>query len=256
MSEQTSQNEKPMALPQFLLNLVIRPYKAFAQIDATGKPSWIWPVAATFIVIWLAAILTMPVVQKDAVAEFDQMLEQMGDTLPEQQLASMEAAREFSTSPAYLIAATGIAETIGVPILWGSAAGVLYLLSLAFGGQARFPTILRVTLWASVADILRRIIALIGTLVTGSLRAPGLSSLINSSEIVRSPGLAALAEVLAKISIYDIWFLILIAVGIIVCAKITRVKGGLVTAIFWLVSLIPPVAMAIIGAVASASYFG
>jgi hypothetical protein len=50
--------------------------------------------------------------------------------------------------------------------------------------------------------------------------------------------------------------LVLIGVGLIVCAKISRLKGALLTAAFWLLSLIPPVALAVLGTLMASAFTG
>jgi hypothetical protein len=246
-----------MNLPAFLLALFIHPKKAFTQLDQTGKPRFLWPAITLLVVIWLGAIITLPVTQREAEKNYDNMLAQMGEKVPETQRATLEQQRQFSTNPVVLVASQGIIETIGYPILWFSAAGVLYLLSLAFGGQARFGSILTMTIWASVAEILGRLALVIGTLVAGGTPHPGLSYLVSTDTLSAvTPATAVLAQVLSKFTIFEIWYLVLIGFGVVASAKVTRWKGALITILYWLISFIPPVAAAAVGAFISSSMFG
>ncbi len=253
MEAPKTENNPKMSLPRFLLALVIRPREAFTQLDQTGKPRFLWAAAAMLVVIWLGAIITLPVTQREASEGYDTVIEQTS----EEQRAILEQQREFATNPTLLVASQGIIETIGYPILWLSAAGVLYLLCLAFGGQARFGSILSMTVWASAVEILGKIALVVGTLVSGKTPAPGLSYLVSTETIADvTPLTAGLAQILAKITIFDIWYLVLIGVGIVVCAKVTRVKSAIITILYWLISLIPPVVMAAISALIAAATFG
>jgi hypothetical protein len=246
-----------MKLPAFLLALFIHPKKAFTQLDQTGKPRFLWPALAMLIVIWLGALITLPITQRESVKTYDDMLAQMGDKVSETQRATLEQQRQFSTSPVVLIGSQGILETIGYPILWLSAAGVLYLLGLAFGGQARFGSILSMTIWATVAEILGRVALVIGTLAAGATPQPGLSYLVSMDTLSAvTPGAAVLAQVLSKFTIFEIWYLVLIGVGVVACAKVTRWKGALITILYWLISFIPPLTLAAIGAFFSSSILG
>jgi hypothetical protein len=257
MESQTHPNGPKMNLPRFLLSLIIKPKQAFTQLEQTGRPRFYWAALAMLIVIWLGAVITLPITQREAAESYDQMMEETGDKLPEMQRATLEQQREFATNPAILIASQGITETIGYPILWLSAAGVLYLLSLAFGGQARFGTILSMTIWASVIEVLGKIAFLVGSLASGSTPQPGLSYLVSTESLTSiTPVAAALSQILSNITIFEIWYLIVIGIGILVCAKVTRWKSALITALYWLLSLIPPVAMAAAGAALTASMFG
>jgi len=247
----------PMKLPRFLLSMLIKPKQAFTQLDQTGKPHFLWAAAAMLVVIWLAAIVTLPVTQREAAEGYETMMEQTAGKMSDQQVAVLEQQQAFSTSPVMLVGATGIMQTISYPILWLSAAGVLYLLSLAFGGRTRFGTILSMAVWASAAEIVAKLFVMLGTLALGRTPEPGLSYLVATSDLAAlTAGSAALSAFLAKITLFDIWYLVLIGVGVVACAKVTRVKGAVITILYWLISLIPPVAMAAISAAITASFMG
>jgi hypothetical protein len=257
MESQTLENNQKLNLPRFLLALLIKPKQAFTQLDQTGRPHFLWAAGAMLAVIWLGAVITLPVTRREAAQGYDAMMEQTTANLPEEQKAILEQQREFTTSPVFLAATTGITETVGYPILWLSAAGMLYLLSLVFGGQARFGSVLSLTVWASAAEILGRIVRIIGTLGMGRTPQPGLSYLVSTENLASiNPLSAALSPILSKITLFDIWYLVLIGIGVVVCAKVTRAKGAAITLLYFLVSLIPPVAMMVLSAVFSASFFG
>jgi hypothetical protein len=242
---------------RFLLNLILHPQQAFTQLDQTGRPHWIWPAAAMLVVVWLAAIVVLPVTQREAAQALDAVVAQAGEKFTDTQLAAMEQQRAFSTNPAFLVASQGIVETIAYPILWASAAGLLYLLSLAFGGRAKFGSILSITIWASLVELLGKIALAAGTLAAGHTAQPGLSYLVASTDISAiTPAAAALAQILSKITVFEIWYLVLIGIGIVACAKITRVKSAVITILYWVLSLLPPVALAVASAAISASFLG
>jgi hypothetical protein len=249
-------NQK-MNLPRFLLALIVKPRQAFTQLDQTGRPHFLWAAAAMLAVIWLAAIVTLPISEREAAAGIDTVLDQTGETMSDVQRASLEQSRAFATNPAILLASQGIIETISYPFLWASAAGVLYLLSLAFGGQARFGAVLAMTVWVSFAEILGKLMLMIGTLATGATGQPGLSYLIAVNDVTSlTPAAAALAQILSKVTIFEIWYLVLVGIGIGVCAKVTRLTSAVITILYWLISLIPPVVMAVLGAVVASATFG
>ena len=257
MESQTPATPQKMSLPRFVLALLIHPRQAFTQLDQANRPHFLWAAAAMLIVIWLAAILTLPVTQREAAAGIDAMLGETGDNISDVQRATMEQSREFATNPVFLVASTGILETIAYPILWASAAGLLYLLSLAFGGQARFGAVLSMTVWASIAEILGKIMLMIGTIATGATAQPGLSYLVNLEGVASiTPVSAALVQVLSKVTIFEIWYLVLIGIGIGVCAKITRPKSAVITLLYWLISLIPPMVLAVGGALIASATLG
>lgn len=53
-------------LPRFLTALIAKPRQAFTQLDQTGRPHFLWAAFAMLIVIWLAAIVTLPVTRREA----------------------------------------------------------------------------------------------------------------------------------------------------------------------------------------------
>jgi hypothetical protein len=253
MESQTPATESKMNLPRFLLSLLIKPKQAFTQLDQTGRPHFLWAAGAMLVVIWLGAFLTLPVTQREAAKAFDAM-DQSYAGLTEEQL-SMQ--REFATSPVLLVAGAGITETIAYPILWLSAAGLLYLLSLAFGGQAHFKSMFTMTVWVSVVEVLGRIVRIVGTVGMNRTVQSGFAYLVatdNPADL--TPLSAALAPILSKITIFDIWYLVLIGIGVVVCAKVTRAKGAAITVLYFVLSLIPPVAAAAAGAAVSSMFLG
>jgi hypothetical protein len=257
MESQTPQTVQKMNFFQFLFSLLIHPRRAFTQLDLSGRPHFLWAAAAMLAVIWLTALVTLPVTQRETVESYDAMMQQTGENFSEQQRAALEQSRAFTTSPAFLVASQGLVETISYPILWASAAGVLYLLALAFGGQPRFGSVLSMAMWASAAEMVGKILLAIGTVARGATVHPGLSSLVSIDTIsATTPANAALVQILSKISIPDIWYLVLIGVGIGVCAKVPRAKSALITVLYWLLSLLPPVGMAVIGALVTSATFG
>ncbi|MGB7538108.1 MAG: YIP1 family protein [Anaerolineales bacterium] len=257
MESPTPATAQKMNLPRFLLALLINPRRAFTQLEQTSRPHFLWAAAAMLVVIWLVAIVTLPVTQREAAAGIDTALEQTGKNMSEVQRASLEQTREFATNPVFLLASQGLVETIAYPFLWASAAGVLYLLSLAFGGQARFGSVLSMTVWASIAEILGKIMLAIGTIASGATVRPGLSYLVSVKDVSSlTPVTAALVQILSKVTIFEIWYLVLIGIGIGVCAKITRPKSAVITILYWLISLIPPVAMAVGSALIASATFG
>ena len=113
------------------------------------------------------------------------------------------------------------------------------------------------TVWASIAEILGKIILLIGTLASGATPQAGLSYLVSVENVASvTPVAAALVQILSKITIFEIWYLVLIGIGIGVCAKITRPKSAVITVLYWLISYIPPVALAVGSALIAAATFG
>jgi hypothetical protein len=257
MEPNITENTPSVPFPRFLLNLIIHPARAFTQLDQTGRPRWIWPAIAVLAVVWLAAIAALPVTQREAGAAIDTLIQQSGDKYTETQLAAMEQQRSFSTNPVFLVASEGILQTIAYPILWASAAGVLYLLSLVFGGRAKFGSLLSVAVWATLAETLGKIALTVGTLAAGHSVQPGLSYLVDTKDLAAlAPGPAALASILSRITVFDIWYLVLIGIGVFVCAHVTRAKSALITVLYGALSLVPPAAMAAVGAAISSSFLG
>jgi hypothetical protein len=249
--------EQKLNFPRFLLALIIKPKQAFAQLDQTGKPHFLWAALIMLAVVWLCAVAVLPISQREAEEGLNTAIEQTSGTSAELSSAALEQQKAFATNPVFLVAGTGIMETIGYAVLWASAAGVLYLFSLAFGGQARFACVLSMTVWASVIEALGRIALTVGTLAMGRSAQPGLSYLVKTGDLSNlSPVTAALSQILSKISIFGIWYVVLIGVGIVACAKVTRTKGALIVILYWLVSLIPPVAMAAAGAAIASAFIG
>jgi hypothetical protein len=112
--------------------------------------------------------------------------------------------------------------------------GLLVLvLGLVLGGRASFKQVFRMGVWTTLPFVIRNVIQLIATAVTGRIPVSGLAGLAFGAGNV-SPVLAA---ILGNIDIYLIWSLILLGVGVAATTQLSRIKSAIVALGYWLVTI-------------------
>jgi hypothetical protein len=112
--------------------------------------------------------------------------------------------------------------------------GVLILvLGLALGGRANFKQVFRMGVWTTLPFVVRNLIQLASTAITGNIPVSGLAGIAFNTGNV-SPALAA---ILSRIDIYLLWSLILLGVGVAATTQLGRIKSALAALGYWLVTV-------------------
>lgn len=248
MSETTidtpEQDERPFTPLEALPGVIIRPRATFLRMREAERGHWWLVLAMALVALALVTIATVPVQAKASRAAFEAQSESFSDMSPEEQ-AQVEQMQNIFSSQAVLgilnLAFGAVALVIGYLI----RSGLLFLLGLALGGRAGFKQVFRMAVWTTFPNVLRSVVAAIMIFATGNMPASGLSYMFTSAELAEvSPVLIAF---LNGIDIYTVWGLVLIGVGMVATAQLSRAKGAIVTIVYWLLTVGAAVGFAAIG---------
>ncbi len=234
-------------IPALFLGMIIRPRVTLGHLRDAGGPSWMWP-AVLAVVLFIASVLVQAPITRAAINErLERQEEVFGQGLTPQEQAQADRMRALMTGPLVTIVFPVVTGLIGLSLGWLFRAGALYLPSLAFGGQARFGDIFRMSLWTSLPDSARLLVTTLGTFFTGRLLTSGLAATVTPGASPDVPSIL-LRTFLSQLDVYLIWGLALTAIGIAVTARLSGRKSILVTAIYWLLVFLTGFVFAWVGA--------
>ena len=224
----------------FLWRLIVSPRAALTQLREAGQPSWLWLAGLTIAVVIIGAIITAPVVRAASAAETAALLERMGEDLTPQERAQAEQMLALTNSPLMTVVFPAITGVFGVGVAWLLRGGVLFLLGLLLGGHARFGEMFRMAVWTTLPDLVRQLVGVTATVITGAPVVAGLSGLVPAPATGTLPGLGdgLLRTFLGGIDLYLFWSLGLTTIGVAVTAGFSLRKGLLVTLLYWLLTVI------------------
>lgn len=243
MSQAPSAAAAPAAIRNplaFVWRLIISPRAALAQLRDTGRPSWLWLAGLALVVVIGAAIATAPIVRAASAAEAAAVLERMGEDMTAQERAQAEQMLALTNSPLMTVVLPASMGVVGVGLGWLLRGGVLFLLGLLLGGHARFADMFRMSVWTTLPDIVRQVVAAAATVISGGPVLAGLSGLLPATEPGSIPALGdgLLRAFLSGIDVYWIWGLVLTTFGVAVTASFSVRKGLLVTLLYWVLTVL------------------
>jgi hypothetical protein len=201
----------------WLLPLLTRPRATFAKIAAAPRPSWLTPLLVLTLTGLLAVVVAGPI--KVAAAQSGEVELPLGFEFwtPEQQ-AQFFQAQQATSGPVFIYVFPALLTVARVWFGWLVMGGLLHLLLTTLGGRDSTGGALNIVAWASLPFALRDLVTAGYMLVQKELvRATGLAGFAPTGE---GWLYAALAEVLGRIDLYTLWYVVLLYLGV-------RASGGL-----------------------------
>lgn len=234
-----------------------RPQQVFEKLkERTGL---IWLVAVILLVSasLFKSILTIPAVQKEAVESAKQMKKQVKaeaekgkrskdapPPIPKEALRQMEQELPVGLLISGMVIAT-IMMVIGLVI----SAGIILLLVMMLGGSLNFTKSLSLMALSFMPFFARDILQTLYTLATGKLASSmGLASLVMPKTSPFAAVVPAkpetmpsqyLISVLSRIDLFVIWHLVILFFGLMILAGLSRRKSALLSAGYWVITLVP-----------------
>jgi hypothetical protein len=190
----------------------------------------------------LLVVVTAPIsaqVAREAVqAQFEAQSGANQPVDPEMQ----QRINQFASNPLFTVVMPIVTGLIGLFVGWLIWTGVLHLLSVMVGGDSHFGGMWRAVVWSSLPLTLRNMLQIGFVLGTGNLITnPGLSGLVvqerSVTELITAPPSAAqlaLQTLLAQIDIFTIWNIVLLAIAVMVAARVSRRKAIFITLGVWI----------------------
>lgn len=226
--------EKPFTPFNALLGVLIRPRRTFEQMRDAKRGYWWVAFVLALIALVIATVATVPVQAEISRAAIEAQREQLD--LDAEQMAQVEQTQQLFSSAGVLGALNTVTGIIGLVINYAMRAGILFLLGLALGGQASFKQIWRMAVWTTLPLAIGDFVSAMAVIVTGQMPVQGLSFMLTSAE--RAAASPVVGALLTRIDLYTIWSLILIGVGMVATARLSRVKSTAIAVGYWLLGVL------------------
>jgi hypothetical protein len=224
--EALTEIERPRALHfEWVLPILYRPRRTFERIIQKDNAVWLAPMLLLTIFALLMVAAGGPI--RQAAAEGQVMLPPDYEYYPpewQQQYQEGFAARQGLVF-IYVYPALGILVQIWIG--WFLVGSLLHLGLTMAGSRNSNTAILNLLAWASLPFVFRYIVQAVYLLTTHQVIAsPGLSGFLS----LQSTGFTLfIRSLLALIDIYMIWYFVLLLIGILMVAKVSRLKALIVT---------------------------
>ncbi|MCC6189833.1 MAG: YIP1 family protein [Anaerolineales bacterium] len=201
----------------WLLPLLTRPRATFAKIAAAPRPSWLTPLLVLTLTGLLPVLVAGPI--KAAAAQSGQVELPLDFEFwtPEQQ-AQFFQAQQTTSGPVFIYVFPALITVTRVWFGWLVMGGLLHLLLTMLGGRDSTGGALNIVAWASLPFAVRDLVRAGYMLVEKQLITnAGLTGFAPAGD---GWAYAALAEVLARVDLYTLWYIVLLYLGV-------RASGGL-----------------------------
>jgi hypothetical protein len=194
-----------------LLNIYFNPKETFTQLNE--KPDWIIPISITLVVIIVFTMLALPKIILPERAKMIEESDRIPEEFKERQLAQLEGVLPYVTTPVTII--------IFSFILLFLQSSIFLVVFLMFGSRAPFKKILAVVSYSYLTGIPEIILKTGLMFIRRTARVFTSLALVVPNLEMESP----LFRVLARIDIFMIWQLSLIALGCSVIYGVSRKKS-------------------------------
>lgn len=248
-------NNNRMGIWRALVGWIDQPKKTLRYV--MEKPRWtLWLAPALIIVVSLiiATVVSAPAMSELSREQAEQqMTAQMGGLSGEQE-AQVQSTLETFTSPLFL-AAMGIGMgTVGLILTWLFRGAVLFLIGYLFGTDNRYSQVVLLVVWSWLPFALRDLLQAVYVVLNGQLPINrGLSFLVASGDQVQNAGNLAYG-LLAQVDPFLAWHLILVAVGLAVSTRCTRLQTVVGTVGYWALTALVGLAPTLLGMLTGAAF--
>jgi hypothetical protein len=248
-------NNNRMGIWRALVGWIDQPKKTLRYV--MEKPRWtLWLAPALIIVVSLiiATVVSAPAMSELSREQAEQqMTAQMGGLSGEQE-AQVQSTLDTFTSPLFL-AAMGIGlGTVGLILTWLFRGAVLFLIGYLFGTDNRYSQVVLLVVWSWLPFALRDLLQAVYVVLNGQLPINrGLSFLVASGDQVQNAGNLAYG-LLAQVDPFLAWHLILVAVGLAVSTRCTRLQTVVGTVGYWVLTALVGLAPTLLGMLTGAAF--
>jgi hypothetical protein len=223
-----------------LLTILTRPRKAFAEMAAESRSTWLTPMLVLTITGILVVVVAGYLKTRAAMMGEIPLPPDWQYWSPEMQNNYMQAQQATQGATfVYIIPLVGALTSLWLG--WLIVAGLLHLGSTLLGGRGSMLGALNIVAWASLPFAVRDLLRVIYMFSTRhAIASPALSGFTATTGF--------LSQLLARVDLFVIWYIILLAIGFAIADGLTRGKSILAVA---LIILIVILAQAGLGTLAS-----
>ena len=221
----------PLALA---IDMLRRPNAAMRRLADHPGRRWVWPLGALALLRLAIVLAQSKASQAYASAATQAAMAQQPGMDPEMAAQATEMAGRFGFV-GVLFGAVGAVFAVLVGAL--IVAGVLHFVGTVLGGQQGFGQVFTVTSWARLPLIVGALLQLAYALTGGFDPCPrGLSGLVCPDP--SAPGSASYwSPLLAQIEVWNLWYLLLLGLGVQAVSRVSRRKATLAVAVVVLLTL-------------------
>lgn len=200
-----------------LFSVLLRPSETFTELTNEARASWLTPMLVLSLTTIVVIVVSGYMQSKAAAMGEVPLPPDWQYWSPEMQNDYMQAQQAGQgTTFVYILPLVGALTALWLG--WVFVAGLLHLGSTLLGGRGSMQGALNVVAWASLPFALRDVLRIIFMLAVGhAIVSPGLSGFIST------PGF--LAEVVQRIDLFWLWYLILLVIGLAIADGLPRNKA-------------------------------
>ncbi|MBN1402575.1 MAG: YIP1 family protein [Anaerolineae bacterium] len=224
-----------MAAISTLFRMIDRPGQAMA--DVAEHPRW-WFVAAVLLIISMGVLLwvSAPYQIELANERSAEMIERVTANMSEEQAQAVRASARETTLTTYLAAGGGMGLAT-MALGWVLRAAIIHFSSAALGGTSAWGPTYAVSVWSMLPFFVRDIVQIVYVLLQkGVLQQAGLAFLVASGDWFKDSR-SIVYNLLSNTDPFVLWHLLVVAVGIAVAIKVSRVKGAVLGLFMWVLFL-------------------
>ncbi len=195
----------------WLLGVLIHPWRTFPRIAAETGAVWLTPLLLISLAAVLLVAVSGPLRQSQALLAANDLPPDFQYYSPDQQ-AQLQQALASSASANFVYVFPAVSAVGKVWLGWLIAGGVLHLVLTILGGRASSRSVLNRVAWAGLPFALRDTVRILATLLGDQLIAqPGLSGLVPAQS---GGALVLAAQLLAAVDLYWIWHVLLLVIAV------------------------------------------
>jgi len=200
-----------------LLSLITRPRAVFSEMTSEARATWLTPMLVLTVTAILVVVVAGYLKTQAAMMGEIELPPDWQYWSPDMQQNYMQAQQATQGATfMYVIPLVGALTTLWVG--WILVAGLLHLGSTLLGGRGSMQSALNVVAWASLPFALRDILRVVFMLSTKhAITNPGLSGFAASAGF--------LSQLLARVDLFWIWYLILLIIGFAIADGLPRNKA-------------------------------
>jgi hypothetical protein len=215
------------------IRVLFSPQTVFQGLDK--RPNWLAPLLICVVVAALSSwIILNPVTIPEQREQMEERFEQQGMT--EEQL---ERATQFFDSKIMTLIAV-LSPVLLIPLAILVVSGVLHFVcTLILGGQTSFSRTFAVMAYSSMIILPGAIVKVPLQLVQKTTQVhAGLGLLLSTPDSSASFAHRFFYNLLAQVDVFNVWEVILVAIGISIIYKFTRTKSYYTVGVLWIIWLL------------------
>lgn len=218
---------------QRLAGALFAPAETFA--DVARRPDYLVPLVFLILVSYATVFVILPLMDMDAVtAQQEEIIRKRQPNVSDADIARMTRVNRA-------IARVGFYAAPALqPAIFALIALVLFGAFRLMGGEGRYGQAFSATLYAWMPQVLKSIVVAVVVTMRGSFDPVTMPTLVKSNPafLVDVKEHPVLFSLLSSFDLFNVWTLILFAIGFAALSKFPRGKSAAIVAAVWLIFIV------------------